>query len=34
MKKRKTRGSDGSALKKLWEDPNFREKMLSSREKK
>jgi hypothetical protein len=33
MSKRKTRGSDGSALAKRWADPIFREKMLLSRKK-
>lgn len=33
MSKRKTRGSDGSALTKRWADPIFREKMLLSRKK-
>lgn len=33
MSKRKTRGSDGSALAKRWADPVFREKMLLSRKK-
>lgn len=34
MKNRKTRGSDGSALKKKWEDPIWREYILESRKKK
>lgn len=33
MKKRKTRGSDGSALKEKWKDPIWRQKMLDSRKK-
>jgi hypothetical protein len=34
MKTRKTRGSDGSALKKKWDDPIWRESMLASRREK
>jgi hypothetical protein len=33
MKKRKTRGSDGSALKEKWKDPVWRQKMLDARKK-
>lgn len=33
MKKRKTRGSDGSKLKEKWQDPEFRAKMLAARKK-
>lgn len=34
MKKRKPRGSDGSALKAKWDDPVWRNKMLESRKNK
>lgn len=34
MKKRKPRGSDGSALKEKWKDPVWRNKMLESRKNK
>jgi hypothetical protein len=34
MKNRKKRGSDGSALKKKWEDPNWRNYMLECRKRK
>lgn len=34
MKKRKTRGSDGSALKAKWADPIWRSNMLESRKKR
>lgn len=34
MKKRKTRGSDGSALKEKWADPIWRNKMLEARKNK
>ena len=33
MKKRKTRGSDGSKMKEKWQDPEFREKILATRKK-
>jgi hypothetical protein len=34
MKKRKTRGSDGSALKAKWDDPIWKSKMLETRKNK